>query len=74
MMRRQRNFGMSFRDRQAVTVNVERDTYRELQDVLKQERKTLSEFLHSVFVSKLEGAKNSSFTNNQSIRYPDKNG
>ena len=38
MMRRQRSFGMSFRDRQAVTVNVEKQTYKEIQDLCKQER------------------------------------
>ncbi|MGH9978878.1 MAG: hypothetical protein ACRD8Z_24055, partial [Nitrososphaeraceae archaeon] len=31
-----------------------RATYSELQDVLKQERTTLSEFIHSAFISKLE--------------------
>jgi len=54
MMQRQRNFGMSFRDRQAVTVNVERATYREIQDLCRQERMSLSELIHSFFLSKLE--------------------
>ena len=54
MMRRQRTFGMSFHDRQAVTVNVERATYREIQDLCRQERMSLSELIHSFFVSKLE--------------------
>ena len=58
MMQRQRNFGMSFRDRQAVTVNVERATYREIQDLLRQERMSLSELIHSFFINKLESTKN----------------
>lgn len=56
-MRRQRTFGMSFRDRQAVTVNVERQTYKEIQDLCKQERMTLSELINNLFISKLESTK-----------------
>jgi hypothetical protein len=63
MMRRQRTFGMSFRDRQAITVNVERQTYKEIQDLLRQERMTMSELLHSFFISKLESCnKNDTIT------------
>lgn len=51
---RRRMFGMNFHDRQAITVNVERQTYREIQDILKQERMTLSELIHSFFISKLD--------------------
>ena len=58
MMRRQRSFGMSFHDRQAVTVNVERQTYGEIQDLCRQERMSLSELIHSFFMSKLENTKN----------------
>ncbi|MGH9999837.1 MAG: hypothetical protein ACRD6Q_01315 [Nitrososphaeraceae archaeon] len=54
---------MSFHDRQAITVNVERQTYKEIQDLCKQERRTLSELIHNFFISKLESSKNTT-TNN----------
>lgn len=63
MRNRRCMFGMSFRDRQAITVNVERQTYKEIQDLCKQERRTLSEFIHNFFISKLESNKNTT-TNN----------
>jgi hypothetical protein len=63
MRNRRRMFGMSFHDRQAITVNVERQTYKEIQDLCKQKRRTLSELIHNFFISKLESNKNTT-TNN----------
>jgi len=41
-------YGMSFHDRQAIIVNVERQTYREIRDLCRQE------LVRSFFVSKLD--------------------
>jgi hypothetical protein len=63
MRNRRRMFGMSFHDRHAITVNVERQTYKEIQDLCKQKRRTLSELIHNFSISKLESNKNTT-TNN----------
>jgi hypothetical protein len=57
MRNRRRMFGMSFHDRQAITLNVERQVYREIQEICRQERRILSELIHSFFISKLENSK-----------------
>lgn len=67
MRERRRMFGMSFRDRQAITVNVERQTYKEIQDICRQERRTLSELIHCFFISKLESSNNSGSLTNTNV-------
>ena len=59
-MRRRRTYGMTFFDRQAVTVNIERQTYREALELCRRERQTFSELINTFLTSKLEGTKDSS--------------
>jgi len=64
-------FGISFHDRlechfttaKAITLNVERQVYREIQDLCRRERCTPSELIHNFFISKLE-SNNNTTTNN----------
>lgn len=67
MRQRRRMFGMSFHDRQAITLNVERQVYREIQELCRQERRTLSELIHSFFISKLESSKGSNSLTNSHV-------
>ena len=57
MRQRRRMFDMTFHDRQAITVNVEGQIHKEIQDLRRQERRTPNELIHSFFISKLETSK-----------------